>query len=68
MSIAQNQGYNLKLISPGHTMEQDQADPDSRSCWSPHRWWVNALGCWEKYLLQEQLEVIAINSVLASRT
>lgn len=31
MSIAQNQDYNLKLISLGHTKEQEQADRQPES-------------------------------------
>lgn len=68
MNTVQNQDYTRKLAFLGHTMEQDQADPDSLSCWSPHQQWINALGCWGKYLLQRQLEIITINSILASRT
>lgn len=68
MGIAQNQGYNRKLVFLGHTMEQDQTDPDSQSCWSPHQQCINALGCWGKYLLQGRLKIIALNSVLASET
>lgn len=44
MNVAQNQSYDTTLAFLGHATEQEQADPDSASCWNPHQRWVKCTG------------------------
>lgn len=68
MNTAQNQGYNTTLAFLGHATEQIRLTQTVGVAGILTNGGSNALGCWGKYLLQRQVEIITINSILASRT